>query len=84
MPAALNEGKPERIVDKIVDGRLEKFFKEVCLLKQPLHQGSGPFGGSSPEGNHRAAGRKYLYPPVHPVMKWAKDWPSDKMILPTK
>ncbi|NLN17604.1 MAG: translation elongation factor Ts [Firmicutes bacterium] len=34
--AALNEGKPERIVDKIVDGRLEKFFKEVCLLEQPF------------------------------------------------
>ncbi len=32
--AALNEGKPERIVDKIVDGRMEKFFKEACLLEQ--------------------------------------------------
>jgi len=33
---ALNEGKPERVVDKIVEGRLEKFFKEVCLLEQPF------------------------------------------------
>lgn len=32
----LNEGKPENIVDKIVDGRVEKFFKEVCLLEQPF------------------------------------------------
>jgi elongation factor Ts len=32
----LNEGKPEHIVDKIVEGRLEKFFKEVCLLEQPF------------------------------------------------
>ncbi|HHY99156.1 MAG TPA: translation elongation factor Ts [Firmicutes bacterium] len=32
---ALAEGKPERIVDKIVDGRLEKFFQDVCLLEQP-------------------------------------------------
>ncbi|HAG07822.1 MAG: Elongation factor T [Clostridia bacterium 62_21] len=32
----LNEGKPEKIVDKIVDGRMEKFFKEVCLLEQPF------------------------------------------------
>lgn len=31
---ALNEGKPERIVDKIVEGRLEKFFSNVCLLEQ--------------------------------------------------
>ncbi|OUM94368.1 MAG: translation elongation factor Ts [Firmicutes bacterium ZCTH02-B6] len=34
--AALNEGKPERVVDKIVEGRIEKFFKEVCLLEQPF------------------------------------------------
>ncbi len=31
---ALNEGKPEHIVEKIVDGRLEKYFQEVCLLEQ--------------------------------------------------
>lgn len=31
---ALNEGKPEKIVDKIVDGRIEKFFEENCLLEQ--------------------------------------------------
>ena len=31
----LNEGKPEKIVDKIVDGRINKFYKEVCLLEQP-------------------------------------------------
>jgi elongation factor Ts len=33
---ALNEGKPEKIVDKIVDGRVEKFFGEVVLLEQPF------------------------------------------------
>ncbi|MCX7843539.1 MAG: translation elongation factor Ts [Clostridia bacterium] len=33
---ALNEGKPEKIVDKMVEGRIEKFFKEVCLLEQPF------------------------------------------------
>lgn len=32
----LNEGKPEKIVDKIVDGRIEKFLKEICLLDQPF------------------------------------------------
>jgi elongation factor Ts len=31
---ALNEGKPEKIVDKMVEGRIEKFYKEVCLLEQ--------------------------------------------------
>ncbi len=33
---ALDQGKPENIVDKIVDGRIEKFLKEVCLLEQPF------------------------------------------------
>ena len=33
---ALNEGKPANIVDRMVEGRLEKFFKEVCLLEQPF------------------------------------------------
>lgn len=32
---ALNEGKPEAIVDKMVAGRIQKFFKEVCLVEQP-------------------------------------------------
>lgn len=31
---ALNDGKPEKIVDKIVEGRLNKFYGEVCLLEQ--------------------------------------------------
>lgn len=31
---ALNEGKPERVIDKIIEGRLEKFFSNVCLLEQ--------------------------------------------------
>ena len=31
---ALNEGKPEKIVDKMVDGRVEKFYKDNCLLEQ--------------------------------------------------
>lgn len=33
---ALNEGKPEKIVEKMVTGRMEKYFKERCLLEQPF------------------------------------------------
>ena len=32
---ALNEGKPEKIVERMVEGRLEKYYREVCLLDQP-------------------------------------------------
>ncbi len=31
---AKNSGKPDKIWDKIVDGRMEKFFSEVCLMEQ--------------------------------------------------
>jgi len=33
---ALNEGKPEKIIEKMVEGRINKFYKEVCLLEQPF------------------------------------------------
>lgn len=31
---ALNEGKPEKIVDKMVEGRIAKFYEEYCLMEQ--------------------------------------------------
>ena len=33
---ALNEGKPEKMVDKIVEGRMAKYYEEVCLYEQPF------------------------------------------------
>ena len=33
---ALNEGKPEKMVNKIVEGRMAKFYEEVCLYEQPF------------------------------------------------
>jgi len=32
---ALEEGKPEKVIDRIVEGRLKKFLDEACLLRQP-------------------------------------------------
>jgi len=32
---AKNEGKPDKVIEKMVEGRMEKFYKEVCLLEQP-------------------------------------------------
>jgi elongation factor Ts len=31
---ALETGKPEKVIDKIVDGKIERFYSEVCLLEQ--------------------------------------------------
>jgi elongation factor Ts len=33
---ALEEGKPEHIVDRIIEGRLEKFYQQSCLMEQPF------------------------------------------------
>jgi elongation factor Ts len=33
---ALQEGKPEKMVDKIIEGRLNKFYEEICLYEQPF------------------------------------------------
>ena len=33
---AKNEGKPEKMLDKIMEGRLNKFYEEVCLYEQPF------------------------------------------------
>ncbi|MEJ7608708.1 MAG: translation elongation factor Ts [Bryobacteraceae bacterium] len=32
---ALNEGKPEKMLDKIVEGRMSKYYEEICLYEQP-------------------------------------------------
>lgn len=36
MAQAREEGKPEAVLGKIVEGRLGKFFSEICLLEQPF------------------------------------------------
>ena len=33
---ALDQGKPEKILDKIAEGKLEKFYQEFCLMEQPF------------------------------------------------
>lgn len=38
---AVNEGKPAEIADKIAQGRLDKFYQEVCLLEQSFIKDSG-------------------------------------------
>ena len=37
----LEEGKPENVVERIVDGRMEKFKDEACLMRQPYIRDEG-------------------------------------------
>src|SRR5574344_1444998 len=32
----LNEGKPQAVVERIVDGKINKYYSEICLLEQPF------------------------------------------------
>jgi len=36
---ARDTGKPERIVERIVEGKLQKYYQDVCLMKQPFIKG---------------------------------------------
>lgn len=38
---ALEEGKPEAVLDRIVEGRMDKFYKDVCLLEQQFIRDDG-------------------------------------------
>lgn len=38
---AMNEGKPAEIAEKMVEGRIQKFFKEICLVEQAFIKDSG-------------------------------------------
>ena len=42
----INEGKPEAMADKIVDGKIGKFYKDVCLMEQPFAE---PDSGALPQ-----------------------------------
>ena len=33
---ALKSGKPEKVLERIIDGQVERFYKDVCLLEQPF------------------------------------------------
>ena len=35
-PDGQDSGKPEQVIDQIVEGKLDKWFSEVCLLEQPF------------------------------------------------
>jgi elongation factor Ts len=36
-----DSGKPEHVVDKIVEGKLQKYYREVCLMQQPFIKDEG-------------------------------------------
>ncbi len=49
---AINEGKPEQIAEKMVQGRIGKFYSEICLLDQPFVKESDIKVGKMLENNN--------------------------------
>lgn len=48
---AINEGKSEEIAEKMVEGRIKKYYKEVCLIEQPFIKDSGLSVGAYAKNN---------------------------------
>ena len=65
---ARNEGKPEKIIEKMVAGRIEKYYKEVCLMEQPFVK--------DPD--------KTISDLISPVINWAKALRKKKKTLQKK
>ena len=55
---ALNEGKPEKIVERMVEGRIAKYYKEVCLMEQDFVKNPDPSAASSASNAARASRRR--------------------------
>ncbi len=55
---ARNEGKPEKIIPKIVEGKIKSFYKDNCLLFQPFAKDPGQTVGKVLEEAGKAAGGK--------------------------
>ncbi|MGI6404463.1 MAG: translation elongation factor Ts [Oscillospiraceae bacterium] len=53
---AMNEGKPQNIAEKMVAGRINKFYKEVCLVDQPFVKDGDQSVGQYTEATAKALG----------------------------
>lgn len=83
---AINEGKPANIAEKMVMGRISKYYKEVCLLEQPFIKD----GGSVCDPVHREGGQELAAASKSPALSvmrraraWRKKRTTSRMKLPS-
>ena len=77
---ALEEGKPEKIVDKMVEGRIKTFYEDNCLLNQKyVKDTSKTIEQVIIEATAQIGEKISVF-----VTKWAKDFRRKKKTLPTK
>ena len=60
------EGKPPAVIDRIVEGRISKYFEETCLLEQPFVKEATLTVGQLIKPDLHAR-RKYQRLPLHPL-----------------
>jgi hypothetical protein len=66
------QGKPANVVDKIVAGKLDKFYSTVCLMEQGFIKNPTRPSKSSSRRNFRAR-REHCYPPLHTLSRGRTD-----------
>ena len=64
MDIARQEGKPEKILDKMVEGRMHNFYAERCLLEQPFVKDDKKTVGKVVPGGRNEGGA------LHPLGSW--------------
>jgi translation elongation factor EF-Ts len=64
---ALAEGKPEKMVDKIVDGQINKFYSEHVPARAEVRQGRQEDDRAAPAGARGEARREHQDPPLRPL-----------------
>ena len=67
---AATTGKPAPVIEKIVEGKMSKFYEEVCLLRAALHQGPDHLGVATDCAEDRQAGRKHRRAPLRALQSW--------------
>ena len=57
-------GKPDNVLEKIIEGRIEKFYQESCLLEQSFIKDSDKIRSRYSDGDNCDAGREHLHRPL--------------------
>ena len=68
---AIKSGKPANIAEKMVTGKMEKFYEEVCLLEQPFIKDQTMSISQTDCGQDRQTGREHLRCGASPDSRWA-------------
>ena len=76
---AMNEGKPAEIAEKMVEGRIQKFFKEICLTEQAFIKDNGISVATYVKNNGGEIVRAIRYEVGEGIEKKSEDFASEVM-----